>query len=137
MSKRNSDNFSCLMFINKNHLSVAYEVVLKRSSLLNLVFERVPTLCFQFKFLSVAGNQVLAEILLRDVAYLLHTLHFLDFGMIAYWYGKEKFVILATIHGTGSEVHVEFLCHYCRLIVYWNVFLIYTTSAVTLFTDVH
>lgn len=57
--------------------------------------------------------------------------------MVADRNGKEKLIVFATIHGTGSEIHVEFLCLNCCLVVDRDILLIDTTAAVALFADVH
>lgn len=101
------------------------------------VFQRVPPLSFEFELLSISRDEHSAEGFLCDVAYLLDAFHLFDFGMVADRYGEEQLVVLTSIHGAGGEVHVEFLCHDCRLVVDRDVLLVDAATAMTLLTDVH
>ena len=104
---------------------------------MKLIFQWIPTLCFQLKFLSVSGNEELAQIFFGDVANLPYTLHRLNLLVVTDRYGKEKFIIFATIQSSGGKVHIEFFCLHGCLVVDRYVLLIYSASAMTLFADMH
>ena len=110
---------------------------LKGFACAKLIFQRIPSLCLELEFLAIAGDEELAKAFLGDVTNLFHTLHCLDFLVVADRNREEKFVIFAAIHRTGGEIHVEFLCLYGCLVVDRNVLLIYTATAMALLADVH
>ncbi len=96
----------------------------------------VEALCLDRYLIAVAGHQSASKILLGDIAYDLHTLHFFDFFVVGERHGEQKFIVLAAVHGCGHKVHAQFFCHDCCLIIDGYAVLIHATSRVACLADV-
>ena len=95
-----------------------------------------PSLRFELKLLIITGYEHTPEFRIGDVAYQLHTFNLLDFLVIADGNGKQQLVVLASVQGTGGNIHVQLLSHHCRLVIDGDVFLENTATHTRLLTDV-
>ena len=85
----------------------------------------VPSLSKEVKLASVTSYEFESEVGFGHIAYHLYTLHTLEFVIVADRAGKEQFVVFTSIKGACGDIHIEFLSHQSRLIVYGQgVFII-------------
>ena len=88
----------------------------------------VETLGAKRDFSAVAGLEIFAKFRLGDVAYYVDSGNFLDSLMCMERNGEEQFIVFASVHGSGDEVHIEFLGHEGSLIVDRNTVFIYPAA---------
>ena len=88
----------------------------------------------QFKLATIPSNQRITQFWLGYITYLFYVRNIFYFFMITYRNSEEQLIILASVHGSSSEIHVKFLTCCSRLIVYGYVFFIYSTSTMTSFS---
>lgn len=65
----------------------------------------LPALRLELKLLVVARDELRAKFWLCYVANHLYIVYLLYLMQIAYWYGEEKFIILAAIERTSGNIH--------------------------------
>ena len=51
--------------------------------------------------------------------------------------GEQEFVVLASVQGAGIDVHIEFLSHYCGLVVNGDALLIDAAAGTALLADMY
>ncbi len=55
--------------------------------------------------------------------------------MVVEWSCEQELIVLSTIEGGSHEVHVDFLGHYCSLVVDWNAVFVDAASGVAVLAD--
>ena len=60
-----------------------------------------------------------------------------DLVVVGQGYGKEEFVVLASIQGAGIDIHVEFFGHDGGLVVNGDALLIDAAAGVALLADMY
>ena len=96
----------------------------------------IPSLSKEVKLASVTSYEFESEVGFGHIAYHLYALHTLKFVIIAYRAGEEQFVVFTSVKGACGDIHIEFLSHQSRLIVYRQGVFIHSASCARLLADV-
>ena len=97
----------------------------------------IPALCLQFKFLSIACDELTSKFWLGDMPDDTDTFKVLYFLIVTNRASEEQLIVLSAIQSTSGEVHVHLLCHYSGLVVDRNLLLEQSATCITFLADVH
>ena len=105
--------------------------------MVDLVFERFPTLGAEFHLASIASDEHAAQLGLGDVSDETYSLQLAHLLVVGEGDGEEQLIVFASVEGTGDDVHVELLGHHRGLVIKGDVLFIDAASLATLLADVH
>ena len=101
-----------------------------------LFWKCVPALCLQRHFIAVTGYHGTSEFRLGDVSDNSDAVNLRKLLMCGKRGCEKQLVILSAIKGGSHQIHIDFRCHYSRLIINWNTFFVNPATGIALLADV-